>query len=537
MDKPRSIAITTGMLLCCASATARAGTLRVDDDAGPGGDGSAAAPFADLQAAIAAADPGDDVLVAAGSYAAISIAGKQLHVAGGYDAAFTGASPDTPSIIEGDADTPSVTLFEVGDTVLEGFVIRGGAQGVVIDADYLSTTNKPTLRDNVIETNGSPAVIGGGVSAIHCELTLIGNTVRDNVGDRGSGIATQCTRLLVEDNTIEGNVSHGDHGGGLYLNGPDITVRGNLVRDNEVGVVATYGWGGGAIVYGEGTTAAFERNVFTGNHAESLGSGLFVDDGAIATVTGDLFHANDCGVEGGAGVFVDGYDTTPSRATLVNVTIAGHDCDGIEGAAVEAQTYSVVEIRDSIVWGNGGDDFSADPTSMISAAYSLTEEPLEGEGNLSGDPLFADPDAGDFHVRSRIGRFDPGTSTFVVDDVDSPTIDAGDPSAAWALEPGPNGMRVNLGHTGNSAEASMGGPGGTPSDGADGSGSDGGSGDDGSSTDTVDGASTGDGGTSEGSPPEDGTTMVGCGCAQGGSGGWLGLAFAALGRLRRRRRK
>src|SRR5206468_2153811 len=35
----------------------------------------------------------------------------------------------------------------------------------------------------------------------------------------------------------------------------------------------------------------------------------------------------------------------------------------------------------------------------------------------------------------------------------SPTIDAGDPTSAFALEPTPNGGRVNQGHTGNTAQA------------------------------------------------------------------------------------
>jgi hypothetical protein len=442
---------------------ALAATLHVDDGASGEGDGSVSSPFSDLQRAIESAEDGDDIRVAGGTYSPITVDSKEVHLFGGYDADFTAVSPDTPSAIEGTPQRPAVTLYEVGDSVLDGFTLRGGQRGLHIDADYLSTTNKPLIRNNLIEDNGEPTLIGGGVFADHCDASFIGNTVRDNVGDRGPGLATICASVLLEDNVIEDNIAYGDHGGGLYLSGTSLVLRGNLVRGNEVGVIIGYGWGAGITVYGEGVTASFERNVFTGNHAQSVGSGAFVDDGAVASFEGDLFYDNVCGSAGGAALYVDGYSTdVSSRVSMQNVTVASHDCSGTIGNAIYVEAQSTVEIHDSIFWGNAGDDFAADATSSITASYTLSEELLEGEGNLSVDPLFADPDSGDFHVRSTQGRFEPASGKFVLDEVDSPTIDAGDPASDYALEPGPNGLRVNLGHTGNTAEASMGGPGGTP---------------------------------------------------------------------------
>ncbi|MCC7534851.1 MAG: right-handed parallel beta-helix repeat-containing protein [Deltaproteobacteria bacterium] len=451
-------------LVLALAAPARAATLYVDDGAPSGGDGSRARPFASLQAAIDAAAPGDDIQVAEGTYEAISVTGKEVRLSGGYDADFTVRGAGTPSVIQGTADAATVTLYETGSSVLDGFVIRGGLRGVVIDADFMSSTNAPELRDNVIEQNGSASSIGGGIYADHCDARIVGNTVRANQGDRGSGIASQCQSLLIEDNVIEDNVSSGDHGGGLYLTGASLVVRGNLVRNNEVGVIIGYGWGAGVTVFGLGVSARFERNVWTANLAQSVGSGAFVDDGAVAVFDHDLFYANRCGTAGGAALYVNGYDTdVSSRAELIHVTIADHPCEGTTGNAVFVEDQSAVTITNSILWGNAGDDFFVvDAASSIRATYTLSEEPLDGVGNLSADPLFADPAAGDFHVRSTSGRFDPATGSFVRDTVHSPSIDVGDPTSDYAMEPGPNGMRVNLGHTGNTPEASMGGPGGTP---------------------------------------------------------------------------
>ena len=71
------------------------------------------------------------------------------------------------------------------------------------------------------------------------------------------------------------------------------------------------------------------------------------------------------------------------------------------------------------------------------------------------DPLFYDASAGDFHLRSRAGRYDPNMAGFVADGDTSWLIDAGDPARPYSAEPFPNGHRLNVGRHGNSAEASM----------------------------------------------------------------------------------
>ncbi|MGB4046912.1 MAG: right-handed parallel beta-helix repeat-containing protein [Kiritimatiellia bacterium] len=78
--------------------------------------------------------------------------------------------------------------------------------------------------------------------------------------------------------------------------------------------------------------------------------------------------------------------------------------------------------------------------------------------SLSTDPVFADADNGDFHLRSVTGRYRPGVG-WVQDVHDdnlpdfSPMIDMGFTNA-WANEPAPNGGRRNIGLYGNTAEAS-----------------------------------------------------------------------------------
>lgn len=87
----------------------------------------------------------------------------------------------------------------------------------------------------------------------------------------------------------------------------------------------------------------------------------------------------------------------------------------------------------------------------------------EDRHSLSVDPLFADPENGDFHPRSVYGRFDPkagASGKWVRDAHDaalpdvSPLIDLGGRDASWENEPEPNGGRRNIGIYGDTWQAS-----------------------------------------------------------------------------------
>jgi len=76
------------------------------------------------------------------------------------------------------------------------------------------------------------------------------------------------------------------------------------------------------------------------------------------------------------------------------------------------------------------------------------------ETNIYADPLFADPNNHDYHLKSQAGRWDANEGRWTTDDVTSPCIDAGDPMSPIGLEPFPNGGRINMGAYGGTAEAS-----------------------------------------------------------------------------------
>jgi len=133
-----------------------------------------------------------------------------------------------------------------------------------------------------------------------------------------------------------------------------------------------------------------------------------------------------------------------SSPTIRNVTIV----DNTYG--IEAYARSEPDIGNSIFWRNtGGDLFGCQ------ARFSRTSEAGQGQSNITADPLFVDPNAGDYHLLSARGRYWPEHDVWVLDRVTSPCIDGGDPNADPSDEPMPNGERINMGAYGGTVQASM----------------------------------------------------------------------------------
>lgn len=138
-------------------------------------------------------------------------------------------------------------------------------------------------------------------------------------------------------------------------------------------------------------------------------------------------------------VFISG-----SSPTISNLTIVGNMY------GIEATDDSQPDISNIIFWNNIYSDLFGCQTR-----YSRLSDANQVRGNIGVDPLFVDPDHGDYHLRSNRGRYWPEHDIWVLDRITSPCIDGGDPIAETLVEPIPNGSRVNIGAYGGTAQASL----------------------------------------------------------------------------------
>ncbi len=129
-----------------------------------------------------------------------------------------------------------------------------------------------------------------------------------------------------------------------------------------------------------------------------------------------------------------------------------------------------VLIVNSIIWHNEGDTFGVMSGTCPEALFCNIEGGEEA-GHLDADPLFTlpgywdqngTPDTtnddiwveGDYHLCSSQGCYSLLDAAWLIDDVDSPCLDAGDPLSSWNAESWPHGSRINLGIYGGTGQAS-----------------------------------------------------------------------------------
>jgi hypothetical protein len=221
---------------------------------------------------------------------------------------------------------------------------------------------------------------------------------------------------------------------------------------------------------------------FSGNSADMDGGGMA--NVGSPTVTNCIFSGNTA-ISGG------GMYNWLGSATLTECTFASNSArngSAIDCNYVELTPQRYLKLTNCILW-DGGNEIWNNSGSTIDITYSDVRggqgsvyDPhkgvIWGEANIDADPLFTDPghwaDAndpnivvepndpnavwvnGDYHLKSEAGRWDPNRQSWVQDDVTSPCIDAGDPNSCLGFhEPYPNGLVINMGAYGGTAEASM----------------------------------------------------------------------------------
>ena len=472
-----------GQIFSCTGIQAAApAVICVRAGAAPGGSGTALAPLASINTAIAAAKAGDVVQVAAARYAETVALGafnnpssKHLSLLGGFNANFTQRNASlNVSIIDGRLLNPAVQLHvdSAQTTTLDGFEVTrgvglgtsfkdgygyGGGVYAVQDGNGTLVISHNHVHSNRSSDHTQADTRGGGIhghsqnfGGATATIRIEDNLVLSNLAGKGAGINVSGRQASVLRNLVANNITHNDHGGGIYVSTGSTNVHDNVIRANVVGATVGYGWGGGVLI--AAASADLRRNLITDNYTPSEGSAVFWDEGATGTMKNDLIVGNRCPLDNrlASVLYIDGGPGGASSVAIENVTVADHLCPNANpGAVVLIEDGSMISIRNAIFWNNTGNSFATLTGGTYSITHSITNQ--SGSGNLFTNPQFATA-PNDYHVRSMFGRYTP--SGWVMDAVTSPAIDAGDPASNYAQETQPNGDRINLGAYGNTAEAS-----------------------------------------------------------------------------------
>jgi parallel beta-helix repeat protein len=240
-------------------------------DSGPG---SAALPWATLQHAANVVGPGDRVTVLPGSYTGFNLVKSGM--------------PATP--IEFIAQ-PGVLINQRNATTPDGINLEG-ASHVVIDGFTVNGMPRAGVRSvlgnfvTVRHVRADKNTTWGIFTGFDNDLTIENNETSGSIEEHGIYVSNSGDRP-----TLRGNVSWGNHGSGIHMNGDRFQggdgiisgalITGNVIFDNAKPVNNGPVGGGSGINMDGVQNSRIENNLVYGNHASGIS--LYKIDGAAGS--------------------------------------------------------------------------------------------------------------------------------------------------------------------------------------------------------------------------------------------------------------
>ena len=348
-------------------------------------------PGESIQAAIDMAEPGDEIVLAPGTYAgAVDFLGKPLVVRSSGGALVT--------TIDGGGAVDAVVRFttaETGASRLEGVTVTGGGSGLLVsgasptivacrlvgnDAGFGGGARclagaAPRFEACVFLEN--QAGLGGGLYASASMPTVLDAAFTDNVASTGAGVyLTNGSGGAVRDSTFVGNAGSG---GGMALDASDPIVAGCTFRAN-------IGLDGGGLSVTGGAAPIVASCSFIGNAASNDGGGVNVTGGSTPTIAGCVFSGNTARF--GAGLAA-GNNGAPA---VSNCTMTGNVAELAGGGLYNAVATGTTTVANTIIWGNAPDAIVEPFGVGLFVATSIVEGGwVAGNDVLDVDPLLIDP--------------------------------------------------------------------------------------------------------------------------------------------------
>ncbi|MBN1766560.1 MAG: right-handed parallel beta-helix repeat-containing protein [Sedimentisphaerales bacterium] len=348
-----------------------------------------------IQAALDEANPNNEIVLMQGTFTEnISILHNGI--------VLRSIDPCDPVIIDNtiinggapaDPDEASVIKLEADDITLKGLTITGGSGRMDTDSKRKGGGIFSKENDNIKIT--------------YCKIT-------DNRADRGGGLYLAQTYGVLES---IGSISH-------------CNISGNIAEEN-----------GGAMRLYQCLGPDIHHNVFAGNQAiDFSGGGILAETVPEMNLRQCTFHNNKA-LYAGVGIKTKGY----CQGAVITNNIFWNDPDDQPDQIIDESGQVTI----TYCGGSGLAINHGDPLFISPGIWDDNSTPL--------DPCddFWSPGASDYHLPSTYGRWDQVNKLWVLDSVNSPYIDAGDPATDWSCESWPHGMRVNMGAFGCSGQASL----------------------------------------------------------------------------------
>jgi hypothetical protein len=286
--------------------------------------------YATLEAALAAAEPGDTLLIEGGVTFHENVTIKEsLNLEGGFAGCASRSAART--------------------------TIDGGGSDRVLE---IGAGLDVTLEDLII-TNGSTGQEGGGIrfaaNPDPGELTLINVAIHGNAAAWGGGL------WVGPDADVDGrgveiydNLAIG-HGGGVRLYGGRARLESSNIHQNTAprggGVYATQEAGHSPLLDLPVDGDVFDNQALAG---DGLGGGVYVRQGSVSLARSSDIYSNDA-IQGGGAYLVTATLTLDGAASEVNYNTAADSGGGIyaQGSSINLDQGAEIEFNDAGTSGTG----------------------------------------------------------------------------------------------------------------------------------------------------------------------------------------
>ena len=290
-------------------------------DAGGGGD------FSTLSAAVAAAASGDELTVAAGTYAdeCLDFAGKDLTI--------TGDDSGSPKLVTGASTCDNLLALDEGEEVsITGLSLQNSESRVA----YVANAGNLALTEVTVSGSGNWNSWAGTLYVTSGTLTVTDSTLSGNTGSYGGTIYAYASTVTLTGTEISG--ANGWYGAVAYLDGynaftlEDCTVSGNW----------TYYSGNIRAVAGD--TITLLDSTFSGNTLyQGSGGVLSVDWSYGVTIRDSTFTSNQATYSGGVASFYANQSTIEITDSVFEGNVASY----YYGGAIHSEWYPSFQISGS----------------------------------------------------------------------------------------------------------------------------------------------------------------------------------------------
>jgi len=445
----RSIRITAVVVFSIASFVTLLAQLSRTAQAAPAAelDVCATCTYTTIQTAVDAANSGDTIRVAQGTYTgmmstsdltATVVLTKDLALLGGFNADFSQRDPETYiTTIDTEGNLWGGVLIYGSQAEVDGFHIVNAYGGGVAVANNESITAVGTVTHNRIAYNrimtdtqlsagGAGVNIANGAQATIAHNEIISNTI-ERAGSYGGGVILTNATAEIYENQIAYNLTHPDTvGGGIDVYRSTAVISNNHIHHNTINGIGIYR-----------STAEVLSNTIDSNTAYG-GGGIDINSESIFTVTNNIISNNVAQLYSGGGIAVLGQSTGLIADNQI-ISNTAEEGDGI-GAYENADLTIRGNVIDSNSTPNGGggisvnpDDYNFSRTSQLTVTGNTVQnnDAFVGAGmvinNINGDvtitandirhnqidPNAPDYEAGGIHVWGISGQIEVANNLFV----------------------------------------------------------------------------------------------------------------------------